>query len=169
MLPELKLSVETSRKSCFIWLVLPGLQISVKSSRTLRFILLVLPDLKFTFLPSRTLYEAAFSNTPEIAYLTEAVSHVSDIQAQNSFLLKALINENKIKVSKDHEEDEGRINTDLLSRLIIVGAPLIQPGPSMQDQLVRQVYFTLFTPFCPLAIQSRRRFIKTVLKIVHSS
>jgi hypothetical protein len=67
------------------------------------------------------LYEASFSNTPEIAYLTEAVSHVSDVQAQNSFLLRSLINENKIKVCKDFEEEEGRINNDLLSRLIIVG------------------------------------------------
>ncbi len=85
------------------------------------------------------MYEASFSNTPEIAYLTEAVSHVSDIQAQNSFLLRSLINESKIKVCKDFEEEEGRINNDLLSRLIIVGGPLIQPGPGMQDQLVRQV------------------------------
>ena len=100
------------------------------------------------------MYEASFSNTPEIAYLTEAVSHVSDIQAQNSFLLKALINENKIKVSKDHEEDEGRINTDLLHRLIIVGAPLIQPGPGMQDQLVRQVCFSAFYLLCPPATPS---------------
>ena len=87
----------------------------------------------------RTLYEASFSSTPEIAYLTEAVSHVSDVQAQNSFLLRSLINESKIKVCKDFEEEEGRINTDLLSRLIIVGGPLIQPRPGMQDQLVRQV------------------------------
>jgi len=85
------------------------------------------------------LYETAPSSTPEIAYLTEAVSHVSDIQAQNSFLLRALISENKIKVCKDFEEEEGRINCDLLNRLIIVGGPLIQPGPGMQDQLVRQV------------------------------
>ncbi len=100
------------------------------------------------------MYEASFSNTPEIAYLTEAVSHVSDIQAQNSFLLKALINENKIKVSKDHEEEEGRINTDLLHRLIIVGAPLIQPRPGMQDQLVRQVCFSAFYLLCPPATPS---------------
>jgi hypothetical protein len=91
------------------------------------------------------LYEASLPTTPEINYLTEAVSHVSDIQAQNSFLLKALINDNKIKVCKDFEEEEGRINTDLLSRFIIVGGPLIQPGPSMQDQLVRQVQYPAFT------------------------
>ncbi len=97
------------------------------------------------------MYEASFSNTPEIAYLTEAVSHVSDVQAQNSFLLRSLINENKIKVCKDFEEEEGRINNDLLSRLIIVGGPLIQPGPGMQDQLVRQVWFSLtLYPFAPL-------------------
>jgi hypothetical protein len=100
---------------------------------------------------SRSLYEAAFTNTPEIAYLTEAVSHVSDIQAQNSFLLKSLINDSKIKVCKDFEEEEGRINTDLLSRFIIVGGPLIQPGPIMQDQLVCQVCFWVYLEvYCSL-------------------
>jgi hypothetical protein len=89
----------------------------------------------------RSIFGASFSSTPEIAYLREAVGHVSDIQAQNSFLLKTLLNDSKIKTARDHEEDEGRINTDLLSRFIIVGGPLIQPGPSMQDQLVRQVLF----------------------------
>jgi hypothetical protein len=87
----------------------------------------------------RALFEASFSSTPEIAYLTEAIGHVSDVQAQNSFLLKTLLNDSKVKTYRDHEEDEGRINTDLLHRFIIVGGPLIQPRPSMQDQLVRQV------------------------------
>jgi hypothetical protein len=101
----------------------------------------------------RSLYEASFPSSPEVAYLTEAVGHVSDVQAQNSFLLKMLINDNKIKACKDAEEEEGRINTDLLSRLIIVGGPLIQPGPSMQDQLVRQVPILLsFSAFLALLL-----------------
>jgi len=88
-------------------------------------------------------------STPEIAYLTEAIGHVSDVQAHNSFMLKSLLNDSKIKTCRDHEEDEGRINTDLLSRLIIVGGPLIQPRPSMQDQLVCQVRsFSYLLPPC---------------------
>jgi hypothetical protein len=50
-----------------------------------------------------------------------------------------LQDENKIRVCKDFEEEEGRMNTDMLNRLIIVGGPLIQAGPGMQDQLVKQV------------------------------
>jgi hypothetical protein len=95
----------------------------------------------------RAIYEASLSSKPEIAYLTEAIGHASDIQVQNSFQIKVLQNESKIKTCRDFEEEEGRINTDLLSRLIIVGGPLIQPGPSMQDQLVKQVWICQFVPF----------------------
>jgi hypothetical protein len=82
-------------------------------------------------------------STPEIAYLAEAICHTSDLQVQTSYQVKALISDSKIKTCRDHEEDEGRINTDLLSRFIIVGGPLIQPGPNMQDQLVRQVRYSI--------------------------
>jgi hypothetical protein len=92
----------------------------------------------------RALYEAALSSKPELTYLTEAVGHNSELQAQTSFLVRMLMNENKIKTCKDHEEDEGRINTDMLHRLIIVGGPLIQTGPGMQEQLVKQVLNSLF-------------------------
>jgi hypothetical protein len=58
-------------------------------------------------------------------------------------MVKLLMSESKIKTCRDHEEDEGRINTDMLNRLIIVGGPLIQPGPGMQDQLIKQVFIYL--------------------------
>jgi hypothetical protein len=79
------------------------------------------------------------STRPELAYITEAIGYASDLQAQTSFQVKALVNESKVKACKDAEEEEGRINTDMLSRLIIVGGPLIQASPGMQDQLVKQV------------------------------
>ena len=81
------------------------------------------------------------SSSPELSYIVEAIGNASAIQAQTSFQLKLLQNESKIKVCKDFEEEEGQINTDMLSRLIIVGGPLIQAGPGMQDQLVKQVPF----------------------------
>ena len=71
--------------------------------------------------------------------MTEAVGHVSDVTAQNTFRISALECSNRLKVCEGFEEKEGRINTDLLNRLIIVGGPLIQPSQSMQDQLMKQV------------------------------
>jgi hypothetical protein len=90
---------------------------------------------------------------PELTYLTEAVGYNSDLQAQTNYLVRGLINDYKIKKCKDFEEEEGRINSDMLKRLIIVGAPLIQAGPGMQDQLVKQVaclqYFPLSSILLP--------------------
>jgi len=90
---------------------------------------------------------------PEIARITEAIGYASDLQVQTSFQVRALINDKKIKACEDYEEKEGRINCDLLKRLIIVGGPLIQPGPSMQDQLVKQVPPPLCFPSKCLACQ----------------
>jgi hypothetical protein len=99
------------------------------------------------YLTDRALFEAALATKPELAYLTEAVGYASNLQAQTSFLVRALLNESKLKTCRDHEEDEGRINTDMLNRVIIVGGPLIQAGPGMQDQLVRQVVHRYDCPF----------------------
>jgi len=71
--------------------------------------------------------------------VTESIGHVSDVTAQNTFRISALECSNKLKTCEGFEEKEGRINTDLLIRLIIVGGPLIQPGQNMQDQLMKQV------------------------------
>jgi hypothetical protein len=97
--------------------------------------------LAYNSINSRAIYEVALSATPELSYIAEAIGHASAIQAQTSFQVKELQNENRIKTCKDFEEEEGRINTDMLSRLIIVGGPFIQAGPGMQDQLVKQVFF----------------------------
>lgn len=77
--------------------------------------------------------------TEQFAHLTEAIGVVSGQQCQYNFRLALLENSNKVKTCRDHEEDEGRINTDLLHRLIIVGGPLIPPGDNLQDLLIRQV------------------------------
>jgi hypothetical protein len=98
------------------------------------------------FIIYRALFEASQSTeaSEQFAHVTEAVGHVSDVTAQNTFRIGALECSNRLKVCSDFEEKEGRINTDLLNRLIIVGGPLIQPGQNMQDQLMKQVFhFTL--------------------------
>jgi hypothetical protein len=88
----------------------------------------------------RAIYEAGLATKPELAYITEAIGHNSDLQVQTAYMVRLLMNESKIKTCRDHEEDEGHINTDMLNRLIIVGGPLIQPGPGIQDQLIKQVF-----------------------------
>ena len=89
---------------------------------------------------SRALYDTSLSATPEqFAYLAEAVNYVSDVQAQTHHQVRALINKDRIKDCRDHEEDEGRINCDMLHRFIIVGGSFVAAGLNMQDQLVRNV------------------------------
>jgi hypothetical protein len=75
----------------------------------------------------------------QFAYLTKAIGVVSGQQSQSQFRLSLLENANKVKVCRDHEETEGRINTDLLNRVIIVGGPLVPPSDDLQDLLIRQV------------------------------
>ncbi len=82
---------------------------------------------------------AASPPDEQFAYFAEAIGVVSGQQSQSSFRLSLLENSNKVKTCRDHEEDEGRINTDLLNRVIIVGGPLIPAGDDLQDLLVRQV------------------------------
>jgi hypothetical protein len=88
----------------------------------------------------RSINAASLAPAPEqFAHLTEAIGNVSGQQVQDSFRIGLLENSNKVKTCRDHEEDEGRINTDLLNRLIIVGGPLLPPGDNLQEQLLRQV------------------------------
>jgi hypothetical protein len=54
-------------------------------------------------------------------------------------MLKALINKDKVKTCKDHEEVKGRTNTDMLNRLVIVGGPFVPVSDAMQAQLVKNV------------------------------
>jgi hypothetical protein len=88
---------------------------------------------------------AASASPPEeqFAYLTEAIGVVSGQQSQSQFRLSLLENSNKVKTCENYEEKEGRINTDLLNRVIIVGGPLIPPSDDLQGLLVRQVFDSL--------------------------
>ncbi len=89
---------------------------------------------------SRSLYEASLSALPDqFAHLAEAVGHVSDLQMQTAFCVKLLQNDAKVKTCRDHEEDEGRINCDMLNRFVIIGGQLVQISQDMQGHLVRNV------------------------------
>jgi hypothetical protein len=93
----------------------------------------------------RSLYDASLSPLPDqFAYLAESVGHVSDLQMQTAFSVKVLQNNEKIKNCKDHEEDEGRMNCDMLNRFVIVGGQLVQNSEDMQGQLVHNVSITYF-------------------------
>jgi hypothetical protein len=95
-----------------------------------------------TFIPSLLRAITAISTSPpdeQVAYLTEAIGVVSGQQSQSQFRLSLLENSNKVKTCRDYEEAEGRINVNLLNRVIIVGGPLIPPSDDLQDLLIRQV------------------------------
>jgi hypothetical protein len=46
-----------------------------------------------------------------------------------------------VRDCKAHEEEEGRINCDMLNRLVIVGGQLVQNSQDMQGLLVGKVRF----------------------------
>ncbi len=112
---------------------------------------LAAPKLKLLFNLFRSIYEASQAPEPaeQFAHVTEAIGHVSDVTAQNTFRIGALESSKRVKDCEAFEEKEGRINTDLLNRLIIVGGPLIQPGQNMQDQLMKQVYILCYPLLFP--------------------
>jgi hypothetical protein len=76
----------------------------------------------------------------QFAYLAESIGHVSDVQAQNTFMIATLVDKEKIKACKDSEEEDGRVNCDMLHRFVIVGGPFIPVGPNSQEGLIKQVF-----------------------------
>jgi hypothetical protein len=73
-----------------------------------------------------------------------AVSNVSDHQVQSTYRVGVLENQSRVKSCEFLEEKEGRINSDLLNRFVILGGPFVQAGPDMQDLLVKQVHSVYF-------------------------
>ncbi len=55
------------------------------------------------------------------------------------YQVKVLQKQGRIKTCRDFEEEEGRVNCNLTNRLVILGGPLVQAGPGLQQQLVSQV------------------------------
>jgi len=95
---------------------------------------------KFCEFAPRSLSEAALADTPgQFGYLAESVGIVSDLQTQLDFRLRLLENKEKVKTCRDYEESEGRLNTDMLHRIIVIGGPQFPAGKGLQKKLVAQV------------------------------
>jgi hypothetical protein len=75
----------------------------------------------------------------QFGYLSDAVSAISDLQVQNHILLRQLQSKNKVKNCRDYEEAEGRMNTDMLHRLVIIGGPQLPASDDLQQHLRTQV------------------------------
>ncbi len=69
------------------------------------------------------------------------VNAISEDQAQLRHTIKAMQNKDKLRDCKNHEEQEGRENCDLLNHFIVVGGPYFDPGPELQSALQEQVLF----------------------------
>ncbi len=63
---------------------------------------------------------------------------MSDLQVQITYRIRALEDTYKLKACLDHEEDEGRVNTDMLDCFILIGGPLIKASTGLQDALIKQ-------------------------------
>jgi hypothetical protein len=72
-----------------------------------------------------------------------AVNHVSEVQAQNTFRVSILENKERVNKCQNLEEKEGRINTDLAHRFVIIGGTLVPFGDDQQAQLVQKVFIYL--------------------------
>jgi hypothetical protein len=71
--------------------------------------------------------------------MVSAINVVSENQAQLSHAVKAIQNKDRIRDCKTNEEEEGRMNCDMLNRFIVIGGPYFDPGPNLQGQLQEQV------------------------------
>ena len=69
------------------------------------------------------------------------VNHVSEVQTQNTYRVSILENKERVSKCQTYEEKEGRINTDLAHRFVIIGGTFVPAGPDMQPQLVQRVIF----------------------------
>jgi len=95
---------------------------------------------EYSIFCTRIIAETSVAAGPEqFGFLSDAISTISDLQAQNHYMLRLLESKNKIKTCRDYEEAEGRMNTDMLNRLIIIGGPLLPASEELQKGLVAQV------------------------------
>jgi len=102
----------------------------------------------------RALSDAAFSEPAEqFAYLAEQVGNVSELTTQVDYRVRVLETKDRIKTCRDYEESEGRKNTDMLNRFIVIGGPTIHSGEHMQELLLQQVIQFSFQSCCPIGLQ----------------
>jgi hypothetical protein len=72
-------------------------------------------------------------------HLQASINHVSENQVQLGHAVKAIQNKDRLRDCKDWEENEGRLNCDMLNRFIVIGGPYFDPGPNLQQNLQDQV------------------------------
>jgi hypothetical protein len=100
----------------------------------------------------RAIVAASIADTPaQFNHLVSAVSVVSENQAQLSHAIKAIQNKDRLRDCKNSEEQEGRMNCDMLNRFIVIGGPYFDPGPELQGALQNQV-LDILHPYLPLSI-----------------
>jgi len=96
----------------------------------------------FYFHFCRALSDVAFSEPAEqFAYLAEQIGNVSELTTQVDYRVRVMETKDRIKTCRDYEESEGRKNTDMLNRFIVIGGPTIPPGENMQELLLKQVFY----------------------------
>jgi len=74
------------------------------------------------------------------SFLIEEISSISTVVAGHGAQISALTNELVLTRAAHAEEMDGRINTDNLNRLVILGAPFLD-GDDLQAQLKQKVLY----------------------------
>jgi hypothetical protein len=93
---------------------------------------------------TRALSDSSFSEPAEqFSYLAEAIGIWSNLSTQTDYRVRVLEHRDRQKTCRDYEEDEGRFNTDMLDRFVVIGGPAIPLGEGMQALLVQQVYLVI--------------------------
>jgi hypothetical protein len=72
--------------------------------------------------------------------MVAAISVVSENQTQLTHAVKAIQNKDRLRDCKASEEEEGRMNCDMLNRFIVIGGPYFDPSPNLQGNLQEQVW-----------------------------
>jgi hypothetical protein len=91
---------------------------------------------------SRAIAAAADADpSAQFNHLQASINIVSENQVQLGHAMKAIQNKDRLRDCKAHEEEEGRLNCDMLNRFIVIGGPYFDPSPNLQQNLQDQVNF----------------------------
>jgi hypothetical protein len=92
------------------------------------------------FLFVRSIAATAYAdNSTQYSHMVAAISVVSENQSQLTHAVKAIQNKDRLRDCKTSEEEEGRMNCDMLNRFIVIGGPYFDPNPNLQGNLQEQV------------------------------
>ncbi len=89
---------------------------------------------------------AADADIPvQFNHLQSAINVVSENQAQLGHAVRAIQSKDRLRDCKDSEEQEGRLNCNMLNCFIVIGGPYFDPGPNLQQNLQDQVCCQIFS------------------------